>query len=69
MRVNVVLPSNDSSTSVYLEGMKGYPEPKCKPTIKDTLAEFQLSLMNIYECGVTRIVNKITVSLKQLFSA
>ncbi|XP_065084526.1 uncharacterized protein qsm [Ochlerotatus camptorhynchus] len=60
MRVNVVLPSNDSTTSVYLEGMKGYPEPKCKPTIKDTLAEFQLSLMNIYECGVTRIVNKIT---------
>lgn len=60
MRVHVALPSNDSSTSVYLEGMKGYPDPKCKPTIKDTLAEFQLSLMNIYECGVTRIVNKIT---------
>lgn len=61
MRVNVALPSNDTSTtSVYLEGMKGYPEPKCKPTIKDTLAEFQLSLSNIYECGVTRVVNKIT---------
>lgn len=60
MRVNVVIPPNDTTTSVYLEGMKGYPEPKCKPTIKDTLAEFQLSLMNIYECGVTRIVNKIT---------
>lgn len=60
MRVNVVIPANDTTTSVYLEGMKGYPEPKCKPTIKDTLAEFQLSLMNIYECGVTRIVNKIT---------
>lgn len=59
MRVNVALPSNDT-TGVYLEGMKGYPDPKCKPTIKDTLAEFQLSLMNIYECGVTRIVNKIT---------
>lgn len=59
MRVNVALPSNDTTT-VYLEGMKGYPDPKCKPTIKDTLAEFQLSLMNIYECGVTRIVNKIT---------
>lgn len=60
MRVNVVLPSNESTTSVYLEGMQGYPEPKCKPTIKETLAEFQLSLVNIYECGVTRIVNKIT---------
>lgn len=59
MRVHVALPSNDTS-AVYLEGMKGYPDPKCKPTIKDTLAEFQLSLMNVYECGVTRIVNKIT---------
>ncbi|KAL9699421.1 hypothetical protein quinque_002862 [Culex quinquefasciatus] len=59
MRVNVALPSNDT-TAVYLEGMKGYPDPKCKPTIKDTLAEFQLSLVNIYECGVTRVVNKIT---------
>lgn len=60
MRVQVAIPSNDSATSVYLEGMKGYPDPKCKPDIKDTLAEFQLSLMNIYECGVTRVVNKIT---------
>lgn len=59
MRVNVALPSNDTA-AVYLEGMKGYPDPKCKPTIKDTLAEFQLSLVNIYECGVTRVVNKIT---------
>uniref|UniRef100_A0A8D8DSS4 (northern house mosquito) hypothetical protein n=1 Tax=Culex pipiens TaxID=7175 RepID=A0A8D8DSS4_CULPI len=59
MRVNVALPSNDTA-AVYLEGMKGYPDPKCKATIKDTLAEFQLSLVNIYECGVTRVVNKIT---------
>ncbi|XP_062543919.1 uncharacterized protein LOC134211240 [Armigeres subalbatus] len=61
MRVNVVLPSNDTSNiSVYLEGMKGYPDPKCKPIVKETLAEFRLSLSNVYECGVTRIVNKIT---------
>ncbi|XP_055619042.1 uncharacterized protein LOC129764206 [Toxorhynchites rutilus septentrionalis] len=60
MRIHVALPSNDSSTSVYLQGMKGYPDPKCKPSIKDTLAEFQLSLIDVYECGVTRVVNKIT---------
>ncbi|XP_058838321.1 uncharacterized protein LOC131694005 [Topomyia yanbarensis] len=60
MRVHVALPANDSSTMIYLEGMKGYPEPKCKPTINDTLAEFQLSLSNVYECGVTRVVNKLT---------
>ncbi|XP_058457471.1 uncharacterized protein LOC131434605 isoform X2 [Malaya genurostris] len=60
MRVHVALPANDSSTSIYLDGMKGYPEPKCKPSIKDTLAEFRLSLTNVYECGVTRVVNKLT---------
>ncbi|XP_055534573.1 uncharacterized protein LOC129724019 [Wyeomyia smithii] len=60
MRAHVVLPANDSKTTVYLEGMKGYPDPKCKPTINDTLAQFDLSLANIYECGVTRVVNKLT---------
>ncbi|XP_053685396.1 uncharacterized protein LOC128734986 [Sabethes cyaneus] len=60
MRAHVVLPTNESKTAVYLEGMKGYPDPKCKPTINDTLAQFDLSLANIYECGVTRVVNKLT---------
>lgn len=65
MRVEVVLPNLDDNTSrteTYLDGMKGYPNPKCQPDIKDGLAEFKLSLADIYECGVTRVVNKITVS-------
>lgn len=61
MRVDVALPSNNfSDESVYLDGMKGYPDPKCKPTIRENLAVFELSLTNIYDCGVTRVINQIT---------
>uniref|UniRef100_A0A182JZP0 ZP domain-containing protein n=1 Tax=Anopheles christyi TaxID=43041 RepID=A0A182JZP0_9DIPT len=61
MRVDVALPAeNFSSDAVYLDGMKGYPDPKCKPTIRENLAVFELSLTNIYDCGVTRVINQIT---------
>uniref|UniRef100_A0A182R2L2 ZP domain-containing protein n=1 Tax=Anopheles funestus TaxID=62324 RepID=A0A182R2L2_ANOFN len=61
MRVDVALPANNfSGDSVYLDGMKGYPDPKCKPTIRENLAVFELSLTNIYDCGVTRVINQIT---------
>uniref|UniRef100_A0A182Q7S6 ZP domain-containing protein n=1 Tax=Anopheles farauti TaxID=69004 RepID=A0A182Q7S6_9DIPT len=61
MRVDVALPSNNfTAESVYLDGMKGYPDPKCKPTIRENLAVFELSLTNIYDCGVTRVINQIT---------
>lgn len=71
MRVEVVLPNTENSDAqIYLDGMKGYPNPKCQPEVKDTLAEFKLSLTDIYECGVTRVVNKITVrqSVRKFFS-
>uniref|UniRef100_A0A182IYI4 ZP domain-containing protein n=1 Tax=Anopheles atroparvus TaxID=41427 RepID=A0A182IYI4_ANOAO len=58
MRVDVALPSHN--VSVYLDGMKGYPDPKCKPTIRENQALFELSLTNIYDCGVTRVINQIT---------
>lgn len=61
MRVDVALPSHNlTADSVYLDGMKGYPDPKCKPTIRENLAVFELSLTNIYDCGVTRVINQIT---------
>ncbi|XP_053674562.1 uncharacterized protein LOC128724866 [Anopheles nili] len=61
MRVDVALPTNNFSDDlVYLDGMKGYPDPKCKPTIRENLAVFELSLTNIYDCGVTRVINQIT---------
>uniref|UniRef100_A0A1B0DIS2 Uncharacterized protein n=1 Tax=Phlebotomus papatasi TaxID=29031 RepID=A0A1B0DIS2_PHLPP len=62
MRVEISLPSTEQmqNPQVYLDGMKGYPDPRCQPQITESLAEFHLSLTDIYECGVTRIVNKIT---------
>ena len=67
MRVDVALPSeNFSSEAVYLDGMKGYPDPKCKPTIRENLAVFELSLTNIYDCGVTRVINQITVRTRRV---
>ncbi|XP_050095147.1 uncharacterized protein LOC126577516 [Anopheles aquasalis] len=61
MRVDIALPSsNVSNDRVYLEGMKGYPNPLCRPTIMENLATFELSLKNIYDCGVTRVINHIT---------
>lgn len=76
MQVQIVLQSQEdkSETSpetstqatpshVYLEGLKGYPDVRCQPVIEGGLAEFKLSLKDFFECGVTRMVNKITVSL------
>ncbi|XP_049546465.1 uncharacterized protein LOC125957658 [Anopheles darlingi] len=61
MRVDIALPSsNVSNDRVYLEGMKGYPNPLCQPKITENLATFELSLKNIYDCGVTRVINHIT---------
>lgn len=62
MKVDIVLPSIPG-TLVYLEGMKGYPNPKCQPESTTELAQFKLSLKDFYDCGVTRAVNKITVSI------
>lgn len=61
MEVDVTLPSRQTSLPhLYLEGMKGYPDARCQPTFTDGLAKFKLSLKDIYDCGVTRVVNKLT---------
>lgn len=60
MKVLVALP--ESNTRVYLEGLNGYKNEKCEPKIEDNLAVFELSLINFYDCGIIRVVNKLTVS-------
>lgn len=60
MKVLVALPETD--TRVYLEGLNGYKNEKCEPKIDDNLAVFELSLINFYDCGIIRVVNKLTVS-------
>ncbi|XP_055309994.1 uncharacterized protein LOC129573502 isoform X2 [Sitodiplosis mosellana] len=60
MKVDIVLSEeNINPSDVYLEGLKGYPNPRCQPTIKDGVAQFQLPLRDFYECGVTRVVYKL----------
>lgn len=60
MKVLVALP--ESNTRVFLEGLNGYKNEKCEPKIEDNLAVFELSLINFYDCGIIRVVNKLTVS-------
>lgn len=60
MQVDITLPDKSLAPQLYLDGMKGYPDPRCQPTITHGLAHFKLSLKDIYDCGVTRVVNKIT---------
>ena len=62
MKVLVALP--DNNTRVYLEGLNGYKIEKCEPKINENLAVFELSLINFYDCGLIRVVNKLTVSRK-----
>lgn len=63
MKVDIILPeSNLDASNVYLVGMKGFSIPRCQPTIKDQVAQFQLSLQDFYECGVTRVVHKFDVN-------
>lgn len=52
---------NNESPQIYLEGLKGYPDERCHPEINGSLAIFRLSLTDFYECGVTRMVNQLTV--------
>lgn len=68
MRVEIGLPGETSNSTsdldrpqIYLEGLKGYPDVRCQPEINGALAVFRLSLSDFYECGVTRMVNQLTV--------
>lgn len=61
--MDIVLPDGGvDASNVYLEGMKGFPNPKCQPTINVPVAQFNLPLIDFFECGVTR-VRKWTVSI------
>uniref|UniRef100_A0A0A9X8F6 Phthiotriol/phenolphthiotriol dimycocerosates methyltransferase n=1 Tax=Lygus hesperus TaxID=30085 RepID=A0A0A9X8F6_LYGHE len=50
----------DDVSAIYLEGLKYFPDPSCKPVLVEHKAVFKLSLEDVFRCGVTRIVNKAT---------
>lgn len=61
MRVEV--PITGKTKSVYVEGLRDYPDPACRPHTDPTgtLAVLEFDLRDVYRCAVTRAVNKQTV--------
>merc|ERR1712066_698919 len=58
LRVDVV--KHEDVSDIYLQHLKDYPDPACKPEIVDSRATFDLRLTNIYQCMVTKVLNKNT---------
>jgi len=58
LRVDVV--KHEDVSDIYLQHLKDYPDPACKPEIVDSRATFNLKLTNIYQCMVTKVLNKNT---------
>jgi len=58
LRVDVV--KHEDVSDIYLQHLKEYPDPKCKPEIVGQRATFQLSLSNIYQCMLTKVLNRET---------
>lgn len=61
MRVEVPISSN--TMAVYIQGLRDYPDPACRPHTDSsgTLAVLELDLQDVYRCAVTRAINKQTV--------
>jgi len=58
MRVELI--KRDEVKSIYLQHLKDYPDPACKPTVEGRTVRFELKFKDIYQCALTRVVNKKT---------
>ncbi|XP_060536055.1 uncharacterized protein LOC132708006 [Cylas formicarius] len=60
MRVEIPLDAN--TQSIYVQGLRDYPDPACRPhtDASGKLAVLELDLKDVYRCAVTRVVNKQT---------
>jgi len=58
LRVDVV--KHEDVSDIYLQHLKDYPDPACKPEVVHSRATFNLKLNNIYQCMVTKVLNKNT---------
>ncbi|XP_056633242.1 uncharacterized protein LOC130442877 [Diorhabda sublineata] len=60
MRLEV--PISSTTMSVYIQGLRDYPDPACRPHTDSTgsLAVLELDLQDVYRCAVTRAINKQT---------
>ncbi|CAH1401587.1 unnamed protein product [Nezara viridula] len=58
--MEVELRRTDDINAIYLEGLKHYPDPACKPVLFGHQAVFRLSLNDVFKCGITRVINQAT---------
>lgn len=58
LRVDVV--KHEDVSDIYLQHLKDYPDPACKPEVVHSRATFNLKLNDIYQCMVTKVLNKNT---------
>ncbi|XP_069692522.1 uncharacterized protein qsm [Periplaneta americana] len=50
----------DSSTDIYLEQLKDFPDEACHPRLEHRKATFRLNLTDVFHCGLTRVINSAT---------
>lgn len=58
MTVELVIP--DDVTAIYLDQLRGFPDKACQPIVEESKATFRLPLKDVFQCGVTRIYNRMT---------
>jgi len=56
MLVEIV--DTESTTNFYLQHLKNYPDKACKPRRENGKITFRLNLANIYECSITKVVDR-----------
>ncbi|XP_023706967.1 uncharacterized protein LOC111864145 [Cryptotermes secundus] len=56
----VELVRTESTSNIYLEQLKNFPDKACHPELEQNKATFRLSLTDVFRCGVTRIHNQLT---------
>ncbi|KDR19220.1 hypothetical protein L798_06275 [Zootermopsis nevadensis] len=56
----VELVRTETTTNIYLEQLKHFADKACHPELEQNKATFQLSLTDMFQCGVNRIHNQLT---------
>lgn len=58
MQVDIM--KRDEVSAIYLQHLKDFPEKSCQPQVEGHKATFILKLGDIYQCMLTKVVNKLT---------
>lgn len=60
--MRIQIPLSAYTTDIYLQGLKAYPDPACRPQVdaNGSQAVLELNLRDVYQCATTRVTNKLT---------